>query len=533
MARFVFEDEAPAPAAPRFVFEDEATQTPAPAAPTMSIPEALSLGAERGLVAIPGLAGLDRARIAGLAKWAYDRTLGDTGRGERSEVINDTPSISDFVAEERRREAKAAGDRPIATGIGIGVGAAPVAAVMPAAVPAVGAGLGARSGVGALNAAAQAAAIEAGVTSDLPPGERIKRSGVAALMAAPIGALAPGIPVGALPRSDAALPAAKSGVADWLRNRARSWAIRSTGTDRTAAKRIARESDARLPAAADLLLDEKVRLRSPATIEKDVGDILAREGPEIGNLTKTADKAGAVFDMATVADRARAEVLDPLLRNPFQRAAAEKIAASLEELTAGGQRAWVSPSRGHEIRMMLDEALRGVRGAQDPESTVAKAALNDIRRIVSDELGSAMDRAGLGERWVKANQTFSRASDAEKLASVGAERRGHNAFLTPTEKGGIGVGALIGLAGSPVGGLGVAAGTSLLKRFTAPVLARTFNAASKAARWAPEVTPAMASASRPGAAGTGAADPVLAALAEYLRLKGLAVGSPAAAEDGQ
>lgn len=461
-----------------------APATPAPAPKTGAL-RAARLGQERGLVALPGLVGLDRARLAAASKWLYDRTLGDTARGERSEVIDDTPSFSDFEAAERREESKAEADQPLATGAGIGIGAAPAMVAGPSAA---GATLPARATAAGL----QSAAVEGGVTAGLPVEERLGRMGVAGTL----GALTPGA---AQVTPGASLPAVPSKVSDWLARRAESAAIRSTGADRTAIKRtLLREGgEDRAHAVGRFMLDEPgMRLRSPSTLADDAGEILAQEGPAIGALTKQADAAGATFNVGSFVNRAKQDVVSGLSANPMQKVpghhgnlvnpAADRLTAFLDDVASRAQNGGITPSEAHVVRQQMDEFLRGVRGAQDPESTVLKSAVNDLRKILNEELGASMDRAGLGSQWKAANQRFSRASDVEKLAQVGAERRGGNAFLSPTEKGGSFLGAGMAVAGEPASGAALALGTIAAKRYGMPVVARTADRLSKALKANPQ-----------------------------------------------
>jgi hypothetical protein len=144
---------------------------------------ALDLGAQRGMAAVPGLLGLDRAKVAAASRYAYDRVFGDSG-------VVAPPSFGEFEGAERAEEQAAERDRPILTALGIGAGAAPLSAAAPVAMPA-GAGLGARVAAAGTTAALQSAAVEGGVTSGLPVDERLKRMAIAAVAGKALGSLAP------------------------------------------------------------------------------------------------------------------------------------------------------------------------------------------------------------------------------------------------------------------------------------------------------------------------------------------------------
>jgi hypothetical protein len=148
-----------------------------------SVSRALDLGAQRGMAAVPGLLGLDRAKVAAASRYAYDRIFGDSG-------VVAPPSFGEFEGAERAEEQAAERDRPILTALGIGVGAAPLSAAAPVAMPA-GAGLGARVAAAGTTAALQSAAVEGGVTSGLPVDERLKRMAIAAVAGKALGSLAP------------------------------------------------------------------------------------------------------------------------------------------------------------------------------------------------------------------------------------------------------------------------------------------------------------------------------------------------------
>jgi hypothetical protein len=149
--------------------------------------ESLVKGIGRGAWAIPGMLGLDRAKAVAIGRW-LDGKIGFTPE----------TTVADAERYERGREAAAEEAHPLATGLGVGVGAAPAMLIAPQAAAPAGASLAVRSGAGALTAGAQSAAVEAGMTSDLPLGQRLARIGAAGVMGAGIGALAPGAPAGAI-----------------------------------------------------------------------------------------------------------------------------------------------------------------------------------------------------------------------------------------------------------------------------------------------------------------------------------------------
>lgn len=180
--------DAPAPSwlADATPVEDAPDETPPPpkVPEKRGIGETVLSGIGRGAWSIPGLVGLDHAKAQAIYEYVKRKASGEPA------------DLASLEAAQREGERAREKDRPIVTGLSIGAGAIPSMLVMPQSAPAAGAGLAARSIAGGTTAAAQAAATEAGVTADLPWTERLKRMGIAAGFAAPIGALAPGAPTG-------------------------------------------------------------------------------------------------------------------------------------------------------------------------------------------------------------------------------------------------------------------------------------------------------------------------------------------------
>jgi hypothetical protein len=289
-------------------------------------------------------------------------------------------------------------------------------------------------------------------------------------------------------------------------------ARRSTGATQADISKLTRENPGRPAQLGRALLDENIRLRSPDTIAADAKALRGTTGREIGQLLQDADAAGARFDANGLVANARANVVTPIANNPLQKVpghhgtivnpAAERLNVLLDEVTAKAQNGTLGAQEAHAVRKQMDEFLRGVRGSQDPESTVLKSAVNDIRGMLSDELGSTVGRAGLGQQWSEANRRFALGSDIGKLAKKGQDRRlGNNALFGFTQQvAGIGPGAAIGamnnpddrLTGGLLGALTGVAGTTAAYRYGAPATARIAQALAQAlqGRAAPALTPA-------------------------------------------
>jgi hypothetical protein len=550
---------------------------------------ALDLGAQRGMAAVPGLLGLDRAKVAAASRYAYDRVFGDSG-------VVAPPSFGEFEGAERAEEQAAERDRPILTALGIGAGAAPLAAAAPVAMPA-GAALGARVAAAGTTAALQSAAVEGGVTSGLPVDERLKRMAIAALAGGGLGSLAP-VAAPGLSRAQLAAAAPAEPASGRVAAAAADRALKATGATKAD---LAKVRDPQ--AVGRALLDEPgVKLRSPRVLAETAGQAKAGYGRRIGGAVDAADAAraddyvyhvtprenvqaitaeglrpdapklaeggphgdtravflgeadtiptyrdlygddavvlrvrrdaagdlapdefsegtswmtergiapsrieaqapdgtwaplapggsGGGFNLAAVTARARADILAKLQADPLQKTTAEKVAQYLADLDAQGPT--VSASEGHAIRKQLDNFLRGANRAQDPESTFAKAAVNDVRGIVDDELGATMERAGQGAEWEGANAGFSALSDAVKLAKKGVARREGNRSFGFAEQVAGGPGAIVGtLAGGVPGGAAGYVGASLVantvKRYGNPVAARSLDRLAKVLASNPE-----------------------------------------------
>lgn len=297
-----------------------------------------------------------------------------------------------------------------------------------------------------------------------------------------------------------ALGAGASRAGRWLGGVARDAARRSTGATQVDITKLTRENPSRPDQVSRALLDEKIRLRTPDTIAADAKRIRGSTGQEIGDLLSATDRAGARFNAGQFAADARSRVVDPIANNPLQKVpghhgqvmnpAADRLNVLLSEVGAKAQNGTLSAQEAHLVRKQLDEFLRGVRRSQDPESTVLKSAVNDIRGLLSDELGSTVGRAGLGPQWAEANRRYGLASDIGKLAKKGQDRRqGNNAVFGFTQQvSGVGPGAVLGAMGAPddrvrgglLGALAGAAGTTAAYRYGAPITARTAQALAKA-----------------------------------------------------
>jgi hypothetical protein len=255
-------------------------------------------------------------------------------------------------------------------------------------------------------------------------------------------------------------------------------AVRSTNADRTAVRRAFKGSEEARGELGRHLLAEKYPLRSPAGIRERALAIQDEVGPEIGNLAAAGDASGATVDLAGAINAAKASpALARLNRNSVTRNAYEQITGMLDEQfqTHGGR---VPPTVAHDLRMQLDELAGWDQAA--PKAVVR--AWRAARRALDDELELAMEGAGLGDDWTRANTRFglSRtvANPGQKgLADIGAERRAANRLVSPSEALTAAVGGAGALASHPEA-LALPAMTWAANRYGYPVAARVLDTAA-------------------------------------------------------
>jgi hypothetical protein len=290
---------------------------------------------------------------------------------------------------------------------------------------------------------------------------------------------------------------AREWVAGKLGGLAEKLAVRSAGADRTAMRRAFKGSEDAVRGLGRFMLDEDMPLRSPAGIRDAAARIGGESGDEIGRLITGADATGTTVDLAAAVNAAKASrAVERLSKNTVSRASHEQIIGMLDDQIAqhGGQ---VPPSVAHDIRMQLDDLADWDQAAPKAVRQAWRAA----RREVNDALDAAMGKAGAGDEWATANARFGssrKLTNPKKrgLADIGAERRSGNSLLSPTEKGGGLIGALLAASGEPASGAALAGGTVLARRFGAPVAARTFDAMSRMS--APNLSPVVAPAASAG-----------------------------------
>lgn len=321
--------------------------------------ESFGIGVGRGAWAIPGMLGMDRAKATAIGRW-LDGKLGFTPE----------TTVADAERYEREREAAAEEAHPIVTGIGAGVGAAPSMLVMPQAPVASGAGLAARSAAGALTAGAQSAAVEAGLTADLPVGERLARVGAAGAIGAGMGAIAPGAPAGGLPGSQAR--AAARDVAE-----ATSRARAASGASADAAGGAAGAQN-----VTELVVRPAKRgrvsrlLREPDPIPE--AQYLRERG--VG-LTKGLDDPRSGFAQVEIASQSL-EGVGPRIRAQRQQALSESMDLAFNVARPPG-------SKPLRLTGDVNDKFAALDGAWDAAYSTVKRSAGDVFPVIRDGKGGA------------------------------------------------------------------------------------------------------------------------------------------------
>ncbi len=303
-----------------------------------------------------------------------------------------------------------------------------------------------------------------------------------------------GVQLGLMRLGKGATKPPAQGTASVLRNVAERAAVRSTNTTRQAARQALRHSDQARSTLGGFMLDEGVPLRTPKAI-RDASRAIEKEyGPKLEKLTTQADQAGARVNLQdAVRSAMRHRSIQELNANPVSRPAYNQIVTTLQEwLVRHGKKSSVRDA--HSIREQADRLANWEQTAPAP----VKKAWRTVRRKVNAELDKAMADAGLSAEWQRTNYMYGQASKLSNsrlkgMADIGAERRAHNAFMSPSETG-VTIGGLgiAGLMHNPQA-LAVIPAWWAARRYGMPVTARTANAMSHMARGFPAtVGPAAA-----------------------------------------
>lgn len=266
-------------------------------------------------------------------------------------------------------------------------------------------------------------------------------------------------------------------LAEWLpefegnRNLKAAGAIQSDIAH--AEKRVGREELNKIGReAGEMGLVEK--FDSPAAVLEKAGAQMESSGQKMGEILDAADGApgAAPRGMEDILARVRKKVLADMEASPFREGAAkalgQKLAGFEAQFPGRGEEVSLGFRDLHGIRKEIDAELFGLRGQLDPGATYYKAALRDVRGIVSDEINTGLEKANLSSKaWKEANREYQVAAQIEKFAEKGAQRSTGNNFVSPTEF----LGALAGVAsGSFPMGIILGLGTAAARRYGSGVM---------------------------------------------------------------
>jgi len=159
---------------------------------------------------------------------------------------------------------------------------------------------------------------------------------------------------------------------------------------------------------------------------------LEEAGKAIGRFATAGDNvianagAGAkdlAPDIVKIAERISDEVVLPLSRSGSQGLnQSNKIASMMDEYIQNYRNGMNVSDLGF-MRKNIQDEIYGLRGTQDPEGTLRKAELRKIRNILTDEIGSSLERVGIKrEAWKIPQRKYEVASRIEQLAGKAVTR---------------------------------------------------------------------------------------------------------------
>lgn len=390
-------------------------------------------GVARGGWALPGLLGLDYETAVGAEFAIRDpQNLADRGMGFRDR-------FAFYRDAERERSRRGEEENPIRTGLGIGVGSAPSVAIIPQAKAAEGASLGARAATSAFNTGAQSALVEGGVTGGLPPEERAKRVGIAAVAGAGLGALAPvpsHVPTQTQIDAAAGVPAVPGSVRSWLKKKAEEEAFKSAaaGNAKSEMARVNRENPARANEVGRFLLDENLigsNTAQPDDIFRAAQALAAREAEGLDAAAAQASHVAervpsASVDLADVVRGPGRAAIRELADDPFQPAAAEQVTGHIKRL-----------ANKYANREALIADFQKAVGESGLDDDVAESLMDDLTLAAKTYLPGIDD---VGPKAAKAGRVAAREGELSKpeaalvqayLASVAEKYQ--SARITPAE----------------------------------------------------------------------------------------------------
>jgi hypothetical protein len=128
-------------------------------------------------------------------------------------------------------------------------------------------------------------------------------------------------------------------------------------------------------------------------------------------------------NIVKIAERISDEVVLPLSRSGSQGLSQSNKIASMMGEYIENYRNGMNVSDLSFMRKNIQNEIYGLRGTQDPEGTLRKAELRKIRNILTDEIGSSLERVGIKrEAWKIPQRKYEVASRIEQLAGKAVTR---------------------------------------------------------------------------------------------------------------
>lgn len=255
-------------------------------------------------------------------------------------------------------------------------------------------------------------------------------------------------------------------VADWLEETEAVRNIKAAGGIQSDYSRAVKQKGAER--VHDLALEMRdmglmTPLSTPEKVAARATDLMDSAGEAMGAILRQADEVATpaqLPDMKAATSEARKEILSEYVNDPTRRETAKKLSALFDDYDATFPDK-ISFGDMHAARRSVDKLVYGLRSTLDPWATEMRSSLRDFREIITKELESKIDAAGLSSRdWNTAERRYEVGAFADKLAEKGVARGvGNNPIPLTTILSGIG-----GAAAGGVGGAAVAAGTGYLTR---------------------------------------------------------------------
>ncbi len=259
-------------------------------------------------------------------------------------------------------------------------------------------------------------------------------------------------------------PGVRAGRAGFARA-AESTALRTLGAPAEVAELMERRGEAGARAVAGTLLDlpgaelrggpRGIRGTGPGGRGGPVHAALGPAGERVGRLAQAATAAGESLDLGDVLAKFDASngwmAKDPVA-GPWLAAVRDYVAQTAAKRglwTPEGRLLTLTPAEAHDMRVGLDAIIRNAETGLKRTSPVVQQ-FDRLRYLVDDELGSAMERAGLGEEWAAANRQYGNLKDIGRIARAGYELQAEHE-VGPTTRQRVYLGGRVPTPGFSVG----------------------------------------------------------------------------------